>query len=151
MTSQYDKDLYFVAVKVFIQNNRGELLIIKDRFGDWDLPGGRLRENDFLTPFEKIIIRKIKEELGAKIKYNLRPCNITMRHERNEILVSNKREKRRIFAVSYIAEYLGGNVDLGKNHTEYKWVNLKTLKPEKYFTGGWLKGLREYIKISRND
>ena len=42
-----EKDLYFVAVKIFILNNKGELLITKDKFGDWDIPGGRGTEDDF--------------------------------------------------------------------------------------------------------
>lgn len=33
------KDLYFVAVKVFLEKD-GQLLILKDGFGEWDLPGG---------------------------------------------------------------------------------------------------------------
>lgn len=37
-TSQ--KDTYFVAVKVFLERDN-KLLILKDNFGDWDLPGGR--------------------------------------------------------------------------------------------------------------
>ncbi len=47
-----NKDVYFVAVKVFLQNEKGKLLITKDRFGDWDIPGGRLRENDFDVPLQ---------------------------------------------------------------------------------------------------
>jgi aspartate/methionine/tyrosine aminotransferase len=33
------KDTYFVAVKALLRKG-DELLIIKDKFGDWDLPGG---------------------------------------------------------------------------------------------------------------
>jgi len=45
-TTAENKDLYFVAVKIFLEDKDGRLLITKDRFGDWDLPGGRLREKD---------------------------------------------------------------------------------------------------------
>lgn len=138
------KDVYFVAVKVFLQNEKGELLITKDRFGDWDIPGGRLRENDFDVPLEKIVERKIKEELGDSVLYRLGTPVLFMRHERNEILPSGEREVRRIFAVGYRAEYKGGDIVLGKNHEIYQWVNLKTFVPEDYFTGGWLKGVKEF-------
>ena len=139
-----NKDAYFVAVKVFLQNEKGELLITKDRFGDWDIPGGRLRENDFDVPLEDVIKRKMQEELGNEALYKLSSPVIFMRHERNEILPSGEREVRRIFAVGYRADYTGGNIVLGENHKEYKWVNLKTFIPEDYFTGGWLKGVKEF-------
>ncbi len=38
------KDTYFVAVKVFFEQD-GKLLILKDNFGDWDLPGGRIKKD----------------------------------------------------------------------------------------------------------
>ena len=40
-----EKDTYFVAVKVFLEKG-GKFLIIKDNFGDWDLPGGRLTRDE---------------------------------------------------------------------------------------------------------
>jgi ADP-ribose pyrophosphatase YjhB (NUDIX family) len=151
MIRKTDKDLYFVAVKVFITNSKNELLITKDRFGDWDIPGGRLKPDEFNKPLESVVLRKLKKELGSSIKYKLSLINIFMRHERNEILASGKREKRRIFAISYKAKYLSGKITLGKSHLEYKWENISTLNPKKYFEGGWLVGVKEFIKLSRNE
>ncbi len=139
-----EKDTYFVAVKIFLEDNNGNFLIIKDKFGDWDIPGGRLRPNDFETPLDEIVKRKIKEELGEKINYILHEPLVYMRHERNEILEDGKKSKRRIFAIGYQANYLEGTIILGKNHEKYEWVNINTFKPENYFTGGWLNGVKEY-------
>ncbi len=139
-----NKDLYFVAVKIFLINN-GKLLITKDIFGDWDLPGGRLRENDFTTPLPEVIMRKIKEELGDSIRYTLGEPIVFMRHERDEVLLSGEREKRRIFAVGYEAIYQKGEIKLGKNHEEYKWIDISTFRPENYFTGGWLQGVKDFL------
>jgi NAD+ diphosphatase len=54
---------------VLIENDRGELLIVKRAFepfiGDWDLPGG------FLEPGESPVagaIREVKEELNVDVK-----------------------------------------------------------------------------------
>ncbi len=139
------KDTYFVAVKVFLEDSKGNLLITKDRFGDWDIPGGRLRENDFATPLEEIVARKMVEELGFDVKYTLGKPTVFMRHERDEILASGEKQKKRIFAVGYSAVYAEGDVVLGKNHEKFEWVPLATFKPADYFTGGWLKGVEEYI------
>ena len=53
-------------------------------------------------------------------------------------------EKRRIFAVGYGATYIGGEIKLGKNHEKYEWVDIGAFKPEDYFTGGWLSGVKEF-------
>jgi hypothetical protein len=149
---EQSKDLYFVAVKVFLEDENGNLLITKDRFGDWDIPGGRLREGDFDVPLEQIAERKMKEELGEFVEYRLEEPVVMMRHERDEILLTGEREKRRIFAIGYRAHYLGGDIVLGKNHEKFEWVSVDTFEPEKYFTGGWLNGVKEYQqkRISRD-
>ena len=143
-----DKDLYFVAVKVFLRDKNSNLLIIKDKFGDWDIPGGRLREIDFEAPLDKVLERKIKEELGT-IHFVLGKPLLFMRHERDEILADGRKARRRIFAVGYEAEYIDGEILLGKNHEQYEWANLNNFQPEKYFSGGWLKGIEEYKEIKR--
>ncbi len=138
------KDVYFVAVKIFLQDAEGKLLITKDNFGDWDIPGGRLRETDFSIPLELVVKRKMEEELGGNVMYELGVPSVFMRHERDEILPSGERAKRRIFALGYSATYLGGEIKLGKNHEKLEWVSLDTFVPEKYFTGGWLQGVKEF-------
>ncbi len=141
----HNKDLYFVAVKIFLQDDAGRLLITKDIFNsDWDIPGGRLREVDFETPFEAVVARKIQEELGENFKYELGEVALYMRHEREELLPSGEKDTRRIFAIGYKAKYLGGEIKLGKNHEKYQWVDLETFVPEDYFVGGWLKGVKEF-------
>lgn len=147
---QINKDVYFVAVKVFLQDNTGRLLITKDKFGDWDIPGGRLRENDFATPLEDVVKRKMKEELGEAFSYKLGDPTLFMRHERNEILPSGERANRRIFAIGYKAQYEAGEIGLGKNHEKHEWVSLDTFIPEDYFTGGWLQGVKEFQERFKN-
>ena len=41
-----ERDLYYVAVKVFLER-KGKLFIFKDRYGAWDLPGGRIQKHEF--------------------------------------------------------------------------------------------------------
>ncbi len=80
------KDTYFVAVKIFLLDPKGNFLITKDRFGDWDIPGGRLRANDFNASLESVAERKIREELGGNVHYKLGGPILFMRHERDEFL-----------------------------------------------------------------
>lgn len=141
-----DKDTYFVAVKVFLQKD-GKFLVLKDNFGDWDLPGGRIKPNEFETPLEDIVARKIREELGEVITYTLGKPIVFMRHERIEQTEGSPTV--RIFALGYEAQLTGGEVALSERHTELLWANPKTFKAEDYFTGGWLRGVQEYQRIKQ--
>ncbi len=139
-----DKDTYFVAVKVFLEKD-GQLLILKDNFGDWDLPGGRIQRDEFEVPLENIVARKITEELGSELQYELGKPVVFFRHERVEQALGNPTV--RIFAVGYQANWESGEIKLSPRHTEMFWANPKTFKPEDYFTGGWLKGVKEYVSL----
>jgi len=139
------KDLYFVAVKVFLERD-GKLFIFKDKFGDWDLPGGRIRKDEFQTPMEDIIKRKMSEELGDDIEYTIGKPVIFFRHERTE---ASSGQQVRIFAIGYEGTLLKGVIKMSELHTQNEWVDIATFKPEQYFIGGWLKGVREYLALKR--
>jgi ADP-ribose pyrophosphatase YjhB (NUDIX family) len=142
------KDLYFVAVKLFLRDG-DKLLVIHDIFGAWDLPGGRIRKQDFDTPIEEIAERKVREELGPEVRYKLgEPNGIFFRVERWE---EGLDKTVRIFAFGYDAEYLGGKVEPGKHIEKCEWVDVKTFKPEEFFEGGWLAGVQEYLAKAKND
>lgn len=139
------KDTYFVAVKVFLEKD-GELFIFKDKFGAWDLPGGRIKKHEFETALKDVIHRKMTEEIGDDVEYSVedRP-EVLMRHERIEAVPGNPTV--RIFGIGYRAEWKSGEPKLSPAHTEMQWVNLDDFSPEKYFTGGWLKGVEEYLTL----
>ncbi|MCR4328510.1 MAG: NUDIX domain-containing protein [Patescibacteria group bacterium] len=144
------KDTYFVAVKVFLEREE-KLLILKDKFGPavagWDLPGGRIKTDEFETPLEDIVRRKIREELGEGVIYDIGKPTVFMRHERVE--ATPEKPTVRIFAIGYPAVWKSGEARLSPAHTEMQWVDMKTFKPEEYFSGGWLKGVREYITLRK--
>lgn len=137
------KDVFFVAVKVLLRLG-DKLLITHDVFGSWDIPGGRIKPDEFEVPLEEVVARKFGEELGPEVKYELGKPVIFFRHERIE---RSTNEPVRIFAVGYECMYLGGEIKLGGNHDKYEWVDLSSFNPEDYFEGGWLKGLQEYTSI----
>lgn len=141
------KDTYFVAVKVFFEKD-GKLLIFKDNFGDWDLPGGRIKKDEFEKPLEEIIKRKISEELGSGIKYSIGKPIVFLRHERVEAVPGNPTV--RIFAIGYEGIFESGEIKISERHSELSWVDLINFKPENYFKGGWLRGIKEYLEIRSN-
>lgn len=136
------KDTYFVAVKVLLRKG-DSLLLTHDIFGDWDIPGGRIKPDEFETPIEGIITRKMREELGEEVKYSLGNPKTTFRHKRTK---HSSGQEARIFALGYEAIYKSGEIKLGANHDSYEWVNLHDVEPSHYLKGGWLKGIVEYIE-----
>jgi len=140
-----ERDLYYVAVKVFLEH-KGKLFIFKDRYGDWDLPGGRIQKHEFRASFDQVIKRKMAEELGNSVQYKLGKPIVFMRHQRLE-RSSNSMVK--IFAVGYRAAFLGGTIKLSGMHTESLWVPVRSFNPRPYFEGGWLTGVQEYLKLRR--
>lgn len=138
------KDTYSVAVKVFLEKD-GKLLILKDSFGDWDLPGGRIKTDEFDVPLEQIIQRKMREELGNDAKYTIGKPVVFMRHQRQESAPGNPIV--RIFAVGYEGQLENGDIRLSERHTDMKWVDPSSFNPQDYFKGGWLKGVQEYLDI----
>src|SRR3989344_5104870 len=126
---KFDKATYFVAVKIFLEH-QGKFLVLKDNLGDWDIPGGRIKESEFNIMLEKIIVRKMKEELGRSIKYKIEKPVVFMQHKRREAVMGNPEVK--IFAIGYKARYLKGEIRLSGRHTEQLWISKKTFKPEKY-------------------
>ncbi len=140
-----NKETYFVAVKVFLERD-GKLYITKDKFGDWDLPGGRIKKDEFEVPLKDVIARKMREEVGEAVQYDVAEHpEILMRHERVEASPGNPTV--RIFGLGYRAQWKSGEPVLGKNHVEMQWVDVRNFKPEDYFTGGWLKGVQEYLML----
>ena len=135
------KDLYYVAVKLFLRDGH-KLLITPDIYGSWDLPGGRLIKSEFSSPLEAVIKRKISEELGDKVRYELGAPKTFFRVERMEAGL-NKRV--RIFGLGYEAAYKGGEIKLWQHHDQMQWVDIRQFKPEDYFTTGWLEGVQDYL------
>ncbi len=139
------KALFFVAVKLFLAD-KNRLLILKDKFGQWDLPGGRIKTNEFSKPFTTVLKRKITEELGSKVKFKLTQApEIFIRHMRKEKVGSSKEAK--IFALGFKAKLLKGKILLSPAHTTHLWANKKDILSGKFLTGGWLKGAIDYFKI----
>lgn len=143
----YEKDLYFVAVKLLLRDG-DKLLITHDIFGSWDLPGGRIKKDEFKASLPSVIGRKMKEELGEDVKYTVGDPIVFFRVEREEHGLND--QKVRIFAIGYEANLVSGNIVLGDHHDKYEWVDVKSLKPEDYFVDGWLTGVEEYLTKVRS-
>jgi 8-oxo-dGTP pyrophosphatase MutT (NUDIX family) len=58
----HDPQCFHVTVKGLVFDERGAVLFLKERGGDFDLPGGRLEHGE---TFEECLVRECHEEMGV--------------------------------------------------------------------------------------
>ncbi len=139
--SSTNKGQFNIAVKVFLRDN-DKLLLLHDVFGDWDLPGGRILPDEFGGDIQDAIARKMHEELGDDVKYQI--GNPVTTFQVNRIDFKTKLPAL-IFGVGFSATYLGGVIQHGPNHDKYLWADVAALNPDDYFQHGWEKGVADYL------
>lgn len=141
-------DFYQVSLKLFIKNEKHEILGLKATQGEifskfYDLPGGRIDVSELSTSFEKIIAREVAEEAGNIVfRFHDKPVAIG-RHviPAKDI---NATQELHLLYVFFEAEYVSGEVCLSSEHCDYAWINLDKVELEKYFCSGILEGVKMY-------
>jgi len=139
-----------VSLKVILKNKKGEILCLKiaDRYlmaGFYDMPGGRISENEIREPYEKIIKRELEEEIGKKVKYKLylKPVSFARHIYHSKTL----QREACIFMLFFEAHYIGGNIEISPEHKEYRWIKLNRNNVKKLFVSGLLEGMTNYLKL----
>ena len=108
-----------VASKAVVVNKNKFLLIKKRKLDDlskveWDIPGGRVEYGE--QP-QETIIREIQEEVHLNVRI---------------IGVSNvwsvQLDNFQLVGITFICEYLGGDLRTSKEHTEARWVEFSKVK-----------------------
>lgn len=104
-----------VAVKGIIRKD-GKILVVKRSHCDahrpcaWETVGGGIDENE--TPHEALH-REIMEEAGITIKI-IEPFNVfSFKKDDGEYKIG----------ITFICDWIGGEVVLSEEHSEYEWIN----------------------------
>lgn len=141
-----EKDFYQISLKLIIRNNKNEVLVLKDQnsgtfAGFYDLPGGRIDDNEFSVGFMDILKRELTEEIGdVKILVHNKPVALGR-------ALSQRINNIRVIYIFFEAEYKSGEIVINEEHTAYKWVKLEEIKLEEYFTSGILEGIKMYLDL----
>lgn len=144
------RDFYHVSLKAILKNKNGEVLVLKADSngtfaGFYDLPGGRIDEDEFTTPLSEILKREIAEEIGeAEILINGIPVGIGRHCIKKEH--ANSEKDVHVFYVVYEVQLETGNVNISEEHEGFEWIDLNKIELEKYFTSGLLEGVKMYLK-----
>jgi 8-oxo-dGTP diphosphatase len=105
---------FHIAVKAIIVKD-GKALVLKEesRFKGFDLPGGKIDENESI---EKALKRELHEELGLK---EFKMGDMVHVHER----IDYKKEGINLMQVFYQVFTGDFEITLSKEHNEYRWIS----------------------------
>lgn len=142
-------DFYQVSLKVLIKNSQGEILALKNPSngsmgGFYDIPGGRLHKDEFSITFEDCIRRELNEEIGD-IKYNLNLRPVSFGRHIVPASISPSKKDVHIIYIFFEADYLGGQIEISREHLGYEWLKFESLDLKKYFKSGILEGIMGYL------
>ncbi|MBI2050792.1 MAG: NUDIX hydrolase [Parcubacteria group bacterium] len=143
----HNPDYYNVALKIILKNKKGKILVLKNAEetgeGDYyDMPGGRINTDEFTTPYETLIDRELKEEIGGDVKYKLSLDPVSF--GRHEYFSVRQKKEIRVFYLLFEAEYIAGVPIVSHEHSGYKWLRLENIPFEKYFIKGMLESVKRY-------
>lgn len=118
---------FFVSLKLFFKKGNKILVLKEADTGFFDVPGGRIDENEINLPIQKALKREIQEELGADIKYKISNLDPVVVYRRFKNL-----GKDRAFIIIFEAKYLSGNIKLSFEHESYEWIDPSKFNPKKW-------------------
>ncbi|MFZ3031461.1 MAG: NUDIX domain-containing protein [Candidatus Moraniibacteriota bacterium] len=107
---------YYLAVKGIISRGDGKILVLKrsdkddHKPGVWETVGGGMDREE--TP-QEALQREILEETNLVVKIGV-PFNVfTFKKDTGEFKVG----------VTFLCEYVSGDVVLSDEHSEYRWID----------------------------
>jgi 8-oxo-dGTP pyrophosphatase MutT (NUDIX family) len=143
-------DLFQVSQKLFIKNDRNELLILKSAHGwFYDVPGGRMDYQEFETPFLISLKREVEEELGRQVILDIHESPVALARVQLWDKQLNQYHYRRVFMVFYEADYQGGEIVLSEEHTCMQWVPIAEFNPKGLFKPGMEQAVFSYLERKR--
>ncbi len=117
-------DKSFVALKAFILNEEGKVLLLQEdseayadgtNAGRWELPGGRLTPGEH---FYDGLIREVKEETDLDVELG-RPFMV------GEWFPKVRGEQWHIVATFFVCHAKAADVTLGEDHHKFIWIEPK--------------------------
>jgi len=144
------RDFYQVSLKAILKDKDGQVLGLKGVedgtfVGFYDLPGGRIDEDEFETSYQEILSREIKEEVGD-ISFKIHPKPVALGRHRVAPEHSGKLNRElHIIYIFFEADYLGGEIKISHEHAGYDWFDLNKISLPEYFKSGILEGIWMFI------
>ncbi len=145
--------LFQISLKLILEDAEGRILGLKNTpdssvAGFYDLPGGRIGSDELEAAYADILAREVEEEIGTAVRYELEPYPVSL--GRHNYYSKERGCDNSVLMVFFRANYLGGKVRVSEEHVGYEWIDPRTAALERYFTAGWLEGLRGCLEQERS-
>lgn len=146
------RDFYQVSLKIILKNDKDEILVLNGHprgsfAGFYDLPGGRIDEDEFTAPFVDIIQREAKEEIGD-IKMTVNPKPVAIGRHLIPASMTSENKDLHVLYVFFEANLVNGEIIISDEHDGFEWIDIKKSKPAKIFKSGILEGINTYLGIN---
>jgi 8-oxo-dGTP diphosphatase len=132
---------FHIAIKAVIVNN-GRALVLKEpnRFSGFDLPGGKIDEDENI---EQALKRELNEELGLK-KFKM--GELLHVFER----LDYHKNGTKLMLIYYKVEATFKKIKLSNEHTSYKWISkndlIEIIKTKEFRNDGIRIALEKVLK-----
>jgi 8-oxo-dGTP pyrophosphatase MutT (NUDIX family) len=104
-----------VSLKAAIVRDERLLLLQEADTGFWELPGGRIDVGEERLPQTDVLLRELREELGASMVVEPLPAAVTwVRFE--------PREPVHQLLIARHCRWLGGDMVLSEEHADLRWT-----------------------------
>lgn len=136
---------YSISLKVFLQNDRWETLILKTPETStfkwsYDFPWGRIDQDEFYTDLLEILDREIKEEVWD-IRYEIKNKPVAVsRHK-----AVHKSHVEDIFYCFYEAKIVSWDIKVSHEHNGFDWIKLDEVDLQDYFISWMLDWVKMYL------
>ncbi|MDO8564607.1 MAG: NUDIX hydrolase [bacterium] len=108
----------------------------------FDYAGGRIDAVEHAVPLQEILRREVTEELGPDFRYEVGPVAFQFRRTH-----CDPDDGGWVFLTVFEAEYMGGEIVLSEEHTEYRWIDpdKEPLTRAEFFTEEEYLAITEYF------
>ena len=139
-----------VSLKLILVNKQKQILGLGVNsgcsfFGFYDLPGGRIDEEEIFLDFSKILKREIKEELG-NIKFQIEEKPITAVKYIVPGKFKDDKKDLPMMYVFFVARYISGKIKISHEHENFAWLSVNKNNVAKYFSQNYLNGVKKYLE-----
>ena len=111
------KVIYNISLKIFLERD-GKFLILTNDENKFDLPGGRIDDDEHGKPLKDILLRETAEELGEEFKFEIGEPVIHFRRIFDE-------DGLYVFIVVFSGKVVSDKIIISNEHNGYSWM-----KPE---------------------
>ena len=110
--------VHIVAAGGFVENQQGQILLVKDRRGGWVFPGGQVEVGENLI---EGLTREIKEESGidVEVSHLIGICSNTGTYEgHSEVKIVPTK-----VMFDFVCKPVGGELAISEETSESRWVS----------------------------